>query len=545
MDVIRKILYGFVFLFALMSIFIMVCSFRPDITQKIKTRLYKDRDLTAEADKDLSSDTDRGIDWLVSDVLYLPSGRGGNRTQNAKENVRRESTLNDDPAGSSTPTNNAPTISVPTISMPTISVPKDDTATAGLRSDNTAGYIAPDEAKIVAPDNVSGKSGYQQIEDDAQQIDEAAADDIQNQLGFGNTGDGLTFDATYYPYYHMLDNTGQHVYRQIYANANAVNPEFMPVEGVTAAQLRNIFSAVYNDHPELFWLETAYTCKYIKSGQCVEIDLKFNSTAQELNSAKAEFNEQVNSIVAEAQTLWEDYDREKFVHDQLIERISYNESADMNQSAYSALVKGQTVCAGYARAFQYIMQQLGIPCYYCTGFAGEDHAWNIVELSDGFYNVDTTWDDSDGGKYDYFNKTDEDYSGSHLRQELSVYLPPCNGQIFRGLEQSEGTDGNDPRSLADVGLTEDQVFADADAYYENCYRQVIQNGVGQYTFYNAVADLQMAAELTQDYSNGICWDTYLQKATNALGADYCVWYVTAEELQDGKYLLSHEIWMVK
>ena len=532
MNVIRKILYGLVFLIALMSMFIMVCAFRPDITRKIETMLYKDRDLTAAANRDLNIDIDHEIDWLATNVVYLPpdGGDSADSAQDTEAGVRRESPVNHDPSGSSIPANSAP---------------KDDAASAGLRSDNTAGYIAPDEAEIVTPDNVSGKSGYQQIEGDAQQIDDDTADDIQNQLAFGYTGDGLTFDAVYYPYYHMLDDAGKHVYRQIYANASEVYPVFMPVEDVTSAQLRNIFAAVYNDHPEIFWLETAYACKYVSAGKCVEIDLKFNSTVQDLNSAKTDFNKQVSDIVADAQTLWDDYDREKYVHDQLIEKISYNARADMNQSAYSALVKGQTVCAGYARAFQYIMQQLGIPCYYCTGFAGENHAWNIVELSDGFYNVDTTWDDSDGGKYDYFNKTDEDYSSSHLRKDLSVYLPPCNGQIFRGLEQSEGTDRDNLRSLADVGLTEDQVFTDVDTYYKDCYRQIMQNGVGQYTFYNAVADLQMAAELTQNYSNGICWDAYLQNVTNAVGAGYCVWYVTAEELQDGKYLLSHEIWMIK
>ena len=71
-----------------------------------------------------------------------------------------------------------------------------------------------------------------------------------------------------------------------------------------------------------------------------------------------------------------------YVHDRLISRISYSKAATMNQSAYSALVGGKTVCAGYARAFQYLMQKLGIPCYYCTGFAGENHAWNIIKLSD-------------------------------------------------------------------------------------------------------------------------------------------------------------------
>ena len=33
-------------------------------------------------------------------------------------------------------------------------------------------------------------------------------------------------------------------------------------------------------------------------------------------------------------------------------------------------------------------------------------------LDGEFYNVDTTWDDTGDGTYDYFNKTDEDYAGT-------------------------------------------------------------------------------------------------------------------------------------
>lgn len=539
MKVIRKILYALLFLLALFCAFIVVCAVRPDITQNIETMLYKDRDLTVAAGTDSEIEDGPDIDLVVSDVVYLPPDGDESAESPRDDNAVRESTSNYNPgnynqSGSSTPANSSV---------------RDDTASAGLRSDNTTDYIAPDEAEIVAPRNVSGKSGYKQIEGEAQQIDDETVGDIQNELDFGYLGDGLQFNALYYPYYDMLDDTGKRVYRQIYANANAVNPAFMPVDYVTSAELRNIFAAVYNDHPELFWLETAYSCKYTSTGQCVEIDLKFNKTAQNLSSAKTSFNEKANEIIAGAQVLWGEYEREKYVHDQLLEKLSYNARADMNQSAYSALVNGQTVCAGYARAFQYILQQLGIPCYYCTGYAGESHAWNIVELSDGFYNVDATWDDSDGGQYDYFNKTDEDYSSSHLRKELSVYLPPCNGQIFRNLEQGSGTNngdsGNSLRSLADVGISEDQVIRDMGTYYEDCYNQMVKNGVGHYTFYNVVAGEQMYEEIGRVYTTDEYWQAYMENAMSVVEASYCNWVVEREVLQDGMYLVSHEIKLTK
>ena len=518
MNVIRKILYAFALLIALFSILIIVCAFNPDVTERIEAMLYQSRDEDVLAD----AEPDVYFDVQTDSVTFQTADT------DEDEGVQEDGEGN---------------VNVPSDSGGTQSDAGDIAQGDSISSGTTAEYIAPDESEIVVPGNVSGKTGYQQIEGDEEQVDDATADDLQSQLDYGYTGDGLNFDALYYPYYNMLDDKGKHVYRQVYANADAVYPTFMPVESVNSTQLRNIFAAVYNDHPELFWVETAYACKFTRTGQCIEIDLSFNDTAQELDSARNSFDMQASEIIAGTQSLPDNYAKEKYVHDRLLERISYNSGAEMNQSAYSALVNGQTVCAGYSRAFQYILQQLGIPCYYCTGYAGESHAWNIVQLTDGFYNVDTTWDDSDGGQYAYFNKTDSDYESSHIRQELSVYLPPCNGQMYRNLEQSEESgDGQASlKSLADTGVSEDRVFEDIGSYYEDCYNQMMQNGIGHYTFYSVVSGSGLANEVMASYRSGDYKDAYMQNAIDTLGASYCTWEVDVEPLQDDMYLFSHEI----
>ena len=320
---------------------------------------------------------------------------------------------------------------------------------------------------------------------------------------------------------------------------NEIHPRFTPVEQITSAQLKNVFSAVYNDHPELFWLETAYSCKYLSDGRCVEIELEFNRTVQSIDDARAGFGENARQIVSEAQNLSSDYEKERFVHDKLIERVSYNSGAEMNQSAYSALVNGQTVCAGYARAFQYLLQQLGIPCYYCTGYAGEAHAWNIVALDDGYYNVDATWDDSGEGRYDYFNKTDTDYANNHIRQELSIYLPSCNGSLYRNLE--EDPEESSLRSIADLGMTEDQILRDMDSYYRNCYDQILQNGRGNYTFYNVIEDERLLEQWYRDYQAERYKQAYMENAMIHLGTSSCEMELEVEELRDGKFLISHRV----
>ena len=57
------------------------------------------------------------------------------------------------------------------------------------------------------------------------------------------------------------------------------------------------------------------------------------------------------------------------------------EGAPDNQNIYSALVGKRTVCAGYARSAQYLLQKMGMECIYVTGTCanGEAHAWNQVK----------------------------------------------------------------------------------------------------------------------------------------------------------------------
>ncbi len=502
MKMIKGLLYFIAGLFVLLCIFIVVCAFRPDLSKRVSGFLYPEENhaMTAEINADPPE---------TEPDSYAAKERGSEERSSNGQQDNGEGAQEAEPAE------------------------EKQGMDEGIASD----YVAPDRSRIVMPKAVAGRNGYQQIEEEQEQVDDAAAREIQNRLDTGNTGDGLEFDPLYYPYYAMLSEKGQHLYRQIYANAGELYPAFAPVETVTAGELKNIFAAVYNDHPELFWMETAYAGKFIRNGVCVEIDLKFNRTAQDIQNAQALFDENAGQFLSAAQNFAGDYEKEKFVHDALIGKTSYQLGAEMNQSAYSALVNGQTVCAGYARAFQYLMQQLGVPCYYCTGYAGENHAWNIILLDDGYYNVDTTWDDTGEGTYDYFNKTDADYADSHLRQDMSVYLPSCDGQAYRGLEPESSS----LRSLEEAGMTEEQVITDMPGYYADCYEQIVQNGAGSYTFYNVIEGEDLFLAWYRDYQTENYRQAYMRDAMTQIGASSCEMTLEAEELQDGRYLISHRI----
>ncbi len=362
------------------------------------------------------------------------------------------------------------------------------------------GYTAPSESDLDIPEDLLSLTGLGNIDFTPVTVSDEEAERIEKEVPVGPTGDDLDFDPRFYPYYSFLDEQGKHLYRQMYAHINENSPSFQSVErDISEEALANVFFAVTYDHPELFWLSNGYQGKYTHNGEILELDLLFNQTASDIESARDKFESAVNSIVSAAQG--SDYEKERFVHDELARRFLYRFNS-LDQSAYSGLVNNQTVCAGYAKSYSRILTLLNIPCYVCVGNAGEPHAWSVVCLDGDYYNVDVTWDDTEKGRgfnYNYFNKTDADYGSSHIRQELSVYLPPCNGTKYRGLEPEEeeeaedraeedtgNNDGNP--TLESMGYSEDDVLRNAEDYYNLIRDRMNANGRGEYSVQIPVDD---------------------------------------------------------
>lgn len=470
-----------------------------------------------------------------------------------------------------------------------------DAQGGGDVSTETPGNEAGDDSAVIielpgnnnnqTPSDLSHLTGYQPVSGEEEKITDEVAESIKKELSTGQTGENFTFDTNIYPYYGMLSPDEQAVYRQIYANALSVVSAFAPVKAINTSQLANIFESVVNDHPELFYLDTSYSVKYTKSGSVVEIQLVYYTLANALETAKANFSSAAKAVIAGASELSSDYEKEKYVHDYLVSNVSYADGAVLSQSAYSALVNGISVCAGYARANQYILQQLGIPCYYCTGYAGEDHAWNIVKLSDGYYNEDITWDDTNPSTYDYFNRTDKEFAPTHTRTGLSVNLPPCNASSYKGPE--EGTvaspDAGDPSSVADtnnfeplryddlypanngngsgtngntstatpgreelvaalekLGLKESDAVWNMDEYYADCKKKLVAAGSGDKHF-TVIIPSSLFKSIETAYGKGDYKKGYVDEALKSLGMNRFSIQIQAERMGGGFYKLYHNV----
>lgn len=309
--------------------------------------------------------------------------------------------------------------------------------------------------------------------------------------------DSGAFDTLYAPYYAQLSKDEQIVYRQLYQAVTNCVEQFEPQAEISVQSLKKIALAMSYDQPQLFWWEGSfsYSSFEYKPDLPVEVRPVYNDLATDLETHQKEFNAAAEQLLSGALAMERPQDRELYIHDTLIRLVTYTDAAAYSQTAYSALVNHETVCAGYTRAFQYLMRKLDIPCYYCAGTAAEDessqpqsHSWNIIQLKDSFYNIDITWDDNASNGfigYVFFNRTDSFFDAKlHTRASEGFTLPACESTEC----SLENLFGVQPLvdSLSDYGISDRSIAADINSYYQICEQQLVASGSPDGTIYVVV-----------------------------------------------------------
>ena len=147
----------------------------------------------------------------------------------------------------------------------------------------------------------------------------------------------------------------------------------------------------------------------------------------------------------------DNYQKAKAIHDYITSHVSYKDTkTGICHTAYSAISNGYCVCQGYASLFYRMCREAGVPCRYTTGTANSgssvgSHAWNYVKLSDRWYFVDVTWDDSLSSTK-YFLKAEKSMT-SHSRRQLKDFFDNKNNILatseykYTG-EENGGGNGN-------------------------------------------------------------------------------------------------------
>lgn len=181
---------------------------------------------------------------------------------------------------------------------------------------------------------------------------------------------------------------------------------------LTKSQLETLFYGMRYAGKLPWYTENSYTYYYSDTTGYL---LKFEPDVLDKESYDRMLYEQkvAEVLAACVQEDMQDWQIALSIHDYLIANCVYDE-AEQLRTGYDLLIKGSTVCSGYAELYQDLLTRCGIPCLQVESEAME-HVWNLVQLDEKWYHVDVTWDDPTPDtkgfvQHKYFLRTDAEMS---------------------------------------------------------------------------------------------------------------------------------------
>lgn len=213
-------------------------------------------------------------------------------------------------------------------------------------------------------------------------------------------------------------------------------------QGLTADRIDTVFQCVLNDHPEMFYVSGYSYTIFSEGDEVVSIafsgtyNVDFETAIEKEEQIRAAAEPILDGVPAEAS----EYEKVKYVYETIIRNTDYELMSSDNQNIYSVFVNHSSVCQGYAKAAQYLLNRLGVECTLVLGTVdtGEGHAWNLVKVDGSYYYMDSTWGDAsykqgEGAaaqlampeiNYDYLNVTTAELLRTHTIGG-NVPMPEC------------------------------------------------------------------------------------------------------------------------
>lgn len=265
--------------------------------------------------------------------------------------------------------------------------------------------------------------------------------------------------------------------------------------------ISRVFQCVLNDHPEIFYVEGYSYTEYTLGNLLKKITFtgSYRFSPEEVTEKQRQIDDYVNQCLAGIPEDADEYGKVKYIYEYLIHHTDYDAAAKDSQNICSVFLEHKSVCQGYAKATQYLLNRAGIFATLVLGrvVGGEGHAWNLVRIDGAYYYVDTTWGDASyqavGGtdypiekiptiNYDYLCVTTEQMEVTHTPDNV-VELPVCtaidaNYYVKEGAYFTEWDEGKIEKIFAD-SYEKGEAYVTLKCEGADVYRKMRDTLIGQ------------------------------------------------------------------
>ena len=158
---------------------------------------------------------------------------------------------------------------------------------------------------------------------------------------------------------------------------------------MSAKECKSAYFDILYNHIELFYVEKSWY--YYDDEICPYYDYDYMDDGIDTDKLGKAFKTKCDKIISGVKSSWSDFQKVLYIHDYIITHAEYDLTFS-HYNAYDNIMKGTSVCDGYASAFSLFMHLLNIPCEKITSYEN-NHAWNAVKVDGSYYYIDVTFDD--------------------------------------------------------------------------------------------------------------------------------------------------------
>ena len=245
---------------------------------------------------------------------------------------------------------------------------------------------------------------------------------------------GYDFSDKYY--YNQLSPGQKTKFSYIYDGVVKYESSIV-LENLSVDDFNKMVYILHFDCPELFYLSED-SQSYKRDGNKALIYYpQYTYSYETVQKMKQEISEISDKLKLEMKSYTPEQ-KEKFIHDYLIENTTYTLSASNKGNIYGCLIENKANCKGYSSSFSYLCRLVGLKASQVIGTANTlhgtqntiGHSWNFVTLNETSYYVDVCWDDFDespdlGGlekSYIFYNLPADTMFLSHNPTETNINL---------------------------------------------------------------------------------------------------------------------------